>query len=525
MQHVSILDKSMGAFREVVEQRLSSMPAPPFSEKELRPGRSERRRIASAQDFWNYDRTYFTPDVYEQFYEPPPFHREMIDIAKNGNVEIFLAARDHGKTVVFKKYLSYLLLHDHTIDIAGTYSETLPKAKFILSDVQDIISNNPRIVHDYRPIIHIANTEEFEFSLEGDARRRTLLAFGEGRSVRGTSKRLRRPKFILADDVETLQSSFSSEAVRERQARLAETYQSLGQGGRMIVLGNNFDERGAFNKLLKEQQEGILPHAYRIHVFPAWITTERGGKPLWEKKFPVRSESELKAMVGALNESDWQGNYMQNPIPPDGEMFPRSGYAEYAALPADAKLGAMYTDPNCSLKGKGDTTAAPAAVYSPSEDAFYILDFICASYSDPNKLLDDIGGVFRQYRNSLAVLGFDGNVSQESTWTAHVRNYQRITGTAFHRVEYKRYNTDAIAKNAVMLWKSGKIRFPMGFAETPHGSRALQQIFSFAGKKNSRRDDAPDALIGLIELMHERHIVRKQSTTARRTSAASPRRL
>ena len=71
---------------------------------------------------------------------------------------------------------------------------------------------------------------------------------------------------------------------------------------------------------------------------------------------------------------------------------------------------------------------------------------------------------------------------------------------------------DVISKNAVMLWNAGKIRFRRGFAQTPQGARALQQIFSFQGKKGStRKDDAPDSLCGCVELMHERRIVRKTS--------------
>lgn len=522
MNSISILEKSMSAFRSDVELRLSAVPSPPWSDVELRPGRAERRREKAAQSYWNYDKLYFPPDVYEEYYKPPAFHREMIEIAESGDgVDVFLAARDHGKTVLFKKYMSWVLLNKHNIDILGVYSEDLRKAKFILNDIAEIISKNPRIVHDYRPVVHINNTEEFEFSLADDSRKRTVLPFGEGRSVRGTSKRMRRPKFMFADDVETLQSSFTHEAVRERIARLSETFVSLGTGGRMIVLGNNFEERGAFNQLLKEQKENILPAAYRVHVYPAW----KDGKPLWKEKYNAKTESELKAAVGVINESDWQGNFMQNPIAPDGEMFIRAGYNEYDRVPDDAKYGAMYTDPNCSLKGKGDTTAAPAGVYSPSEDAIYILDFLCKSYSDPNKLLDDVGAVFRAYRNQLVVLGFDGNVSQESTWTAHVRNYQRITGTPFHRVEYKRYNIDAIAKNTIIMWQQGRIRFPRGFAETPHGAAVLQQLFSFTGKGSKKKDDAPDSLIGLVELMHERHLVRKRAASTQRSSATKPRRM
>ena len=184
----------------------------------------------------------------------------------------------------------------------------------------------------------------------------------------------------------------------------------------------------------------------------------------------------------------------------EGLIFKRQYYQEWDYLPSDA-MGVVYCDPNLSKKGKGDTTAIVKLLYSQSTNNFYIADAKCDTYSDSNELLKD----YLFMRDERARwLGFDGNVSQESSWSQHVRNFCSIHNIPSPIIEYKRYRVDDLSKNAQMLWNEGRLLFPPNFYKSASGEKFLQQLYVFAGKRNSKlKDDAPDGLICSVEFIIE----------------------
>ncbi len=100
--------------------------------------------------------------------------------------------------------------------------------------------------------------------------------------------------------------------------------------------------------------------------------------------------------------------------------------------------------------------------------------------------------------------GFDGNVSQESHWTSHLRNFARAEGIPLPRIEFRRYAVSDIAKNTQMEFNAGAFLFPAGFAKTDEGARYTAQLWSFTGRKRSGpKDDAPDALICANEFLYD----------------------
>ena len=185
-----------------------------------------------------------------------------------------------------------------------------------------------------------------------------------------------------------------------------------------------------------------------------------------------------------------------------GTVFHRSHYREYSYLPPDVK-SVLYCDPNLAIKAKGDSTAITNLGYSANEDKYYIIDAACQSFPDSNELLNQ---VFVMKRPFTIAIGFDGNVTQESTWTNFVKNWSKIHGQPFPRIEYKRYKVDDLSKNIQLTWNEDKIYFPAGFKESLGSKHYLAQLFSFRGKKFNMKDDAPDSLICAFEFLHERRL-------------------
>jgi hypothetical protein len=217
----------------------------------------------------------------------------------------------------------------------------------------------------------------------------------------------------------------------------------------------------------------------------------------------------LRAKLEPADEDEWQGEFLQNPQPPAGNVFTREHYREWDALPADVR-GVVYCDPNLSIKGKGDTTAITALVFSPSVQEYFVAAARCRSFSDSNDLLDALLDVRDATPHALTI-GFDGNVTQESTWTNHVRNWCRVKQRPFPRITWCRYRVDDLVKNTQSAWTECKISFPRGFAQTEEGRRYLAQLYAFRGKRSpsEQNDDAPDSLICADELLHERGVVKR----------------
>jgi len=468
----------------------------------------ERRREAEA-DFWRFDALYFPPAVYRNGYAAPSdFHRDLAARAQDEGLHVVLAARKHGKTVTMKKVLAWLLLSGQ-VQVAGVMSQTLTTATNLLGDVRRFIQNNPRITYDYEPTFTKANDEQVQFHTEHDAAQRFCSVFSEGRSMRGSGHGFIRPEFVLCDDLETRESSLSERSVERRAKFLAESYDSLAEESTLVALGNNFSRRCLMNRLKRRREEGALPADWTVSVYPAW-TEERG--PLWPERYPdANSEAALRAVIDPYDEEVWSGEYQQQPQPPSGRFFKRKHLTTYAPPIPPRARGVLYCDPNLAKKGKGDTTAVVALFYDAAADRYLLAPTPrCKSYSSSRELLDDVLAFKRRYGHRLAALGFDGHVTQESTWTDHVRSWCRERGVPYPRVDYKRYRVSDLAKNTQGDFEQQKIQFPEGFGTTQEGRRFLAQLFAFTGRKTGggAKDDAPDALICAHEFLHERLSVR-----------------
>ncbi|HOM04358.1 MAG TPA: hypothetical protein PLU67_02570 [Candidatus Kapabacteria bacterium] len=471
----SRFDIVMNRYRQEIEDKTRFSSVSPFADSEI--PQDERLRLA-LKDFWQFDQIYFTKEMYSDGYSAPSrFHKEIIRIASRPGIQVVLGPRKHGKTATAKKFLVWLLLSGK-VNFAGTLSQTLTTSRNILTDIFSLIADNRRILHDFAPEFDEANQDQLTFSARNIDKKIRLMAFSEGRSVRGATRLFDRPQFILCDDLETRQSPLGDEQTTARLRMLSEAFHSLSSNGTILVLGNNFDERCALNKLLQEQNDGILPAHIKVHVFRAWDNHH----PLWRERFPARSADELRQLLKVSDQAEWLAEFQQTPTAPDGFIFNRlNPLPTYSSLPADAR-GVIYCDPNLAKKGRGDSTAIVSVLYSPNLDKYYVEMPVCRSFSDSNALLD---AVLKMRSNRTRTIGFDGHVSQESTWTNNVRNYCKINNTPYPPITYCRYNTDELAKNIQGSWNEGRILLPENISQTDDGKRFLTQIFAFAGKKKS----------------------------------------
>ncbi len=513
MENFSKINIQMDRFADDVKNSLDFSPGSPWADSDM-SDIACLKRIARSDDFWKFDHIYFPPDLYNDGYAPEgAFQRAIVNIAQLPGVHIIAAARKHGKTATIKKYLAWLILKKE-LKLSGVMSATLPQSRNILADIDDIL-NMPKIQYDFDGEFVESNADQLTLKSKVSRTSSRVMTFSEGRSVRGTTKLFDRIEFILIDDLETRQSAINEEQTNARIKLVVEAYQSLSQDGTIIVLANNFDERCATNKLKKMADNNLLYPNWHYYEFPAWsdkqknvagVRIKKGS--LWYEKYPAGSVDELKYLLGVADESNWLGEYQQSPAPPEGEFFKRDYFQTYKPgdLPADAR-GIVFCDPNLAKKGKGDTTAIVALLYSSKTDLYYVADAVCKSFDNSNELLDAVMNI-RFGGLNLSAVAFDGNVTQESTWSNNIKNWSRINSVPYSSVEYKRYRVDDLAKNCQMAYSQKRILFNSAFSDSPEGERFKRQLFSFTSKKSNKTDDAPDALISAFEFITERGLAR-----------------
>lgn len=503
----SNLDRSISRLKEDAETRRELLSAPPFAEVEMTKKATEARVKSALADFWAFDKIYFPAEMYSGgYFKPCQLHTDIVEISQKPGVHVIFGARGHGKTVTAKKVLIWLFLTGK-VRLAGTYAETIDKARNILADIAELILGNDRIMNDFTPEFRERNADKLQFRFMNAANKkwRYLQTFSEGRSVRGYGRQFDRPQFLLGDDVETLESSMAIDSIEKRILKLQESFLSLAENQRtFIIMGNDFDKNSALHRIRVEQEAGILSPSWKVYSYPAWNEAE--GKPLWASRYRVKSEFALKKLLQPRDEFDWQANFQQNPISPEGIYFKRENLQFWEKVPDDAR-GVLYVDPNLSKKGKGDTTAITALKFSAETQQFYVVEAKCRSYSDSVKLLDDVWAIVQ--RNSIVALGMDGHVTQESIWTDNIRTWSKLKGKPFPPIEFLRLNIDDLAKNLQIAWVDGRILFPPNFTASDDGKRYIEQLIAFRGKKANKTDDAPDSLIGAFTLIHSRHFVRR----------------
>lgn len=489
------------------ELKKALLKVKPFTKRELTPELTKKRIEKAANDFWYFDKKYFPSSMYEDYAAPGKFHKDLSTFAdlKDKKAHLVIGPRDHAKTAVLKKKFIWQFLFGKRKFMA-VGSETLDTPKSYLLDVIYFLTFNERIINDFNLTWHEKSTEKLFATSEVNPSGTFATVLSEEKSSRGKQRMFDRLDFILLTDFENLTSSLTKEAVEKRFDRLNEMRGSLSKSGTLLWEANNFSTECLANHLLDEKDKGIISENVIVHLYSAWDDkrpfTQRS---LWASRFPAKSEKELKEMCKPKDEYDWLANFQGRPIQKSGDIFPNNYYAEWDKLPNDVQ-SVIWTDPNTSEKGKGDTTAIAALGFSSSTQKFYLTGARCKSYFHSNELLTDIIALQVQEQLKkihIITLGMDGNVTQESNWKNNIHNYVQIKKVPYPTVLFRKWNVDSLATNLESVYKEGRLLFPPEFAKTEEGKEFLKQFFGFRLKKAGKKDDAPDAMICAYTLLIE----------------------
>ncbi len=480
-----------------------------FSGKDKSNEAKQKRLERAKNDFWYFDKVYFPASMYgDGDYAPAgKFHKEIVSIAdkQDKKAHLILGPRDHAKTAMLQKHFVYQFLFGKRRFMA-VGSETLDTPKSYILDITYLILYNDRIQHDFEINWHEQSTEKLFATNTENPQGTFVTALSEEKSSRGKQRLMNRLDFILLTDFENLTSSLTNEAIEKRADRLNEMRGSLSKKGTLVWEANNTHVDYLSNQLLTEQDDGRISENIVVHVYPAWDNHRHPRqKSLWYSRFPANSEAELIQLLKPKDGLDWAGNFQQRPRRKSGDLFPDTYYNEYSELPGDIQA-VIWTDPNTSEKGKGDTTAIACFGFSPSTQKYYITNARCRSYFHSNELLKDILEMQDSESRKgtmIVTLGMDGNVNQESNWKNNIYNFTQIYKIPYPAVLFRKFKVDLLATNLESVWKENRILFPQGFIKTHEGKEFFKQVIGFRLKKAGKKDDAPDAMICAYTLLIE----------------------
>lgn len=489
---------SMRRYEKEREERLRFMPASPWTKEESTREAREQRVLQAKVDFWYFDKTYFPPDIHQDYADPAGLHEDILHQARTPGIQWFLTGRDFAKTGYAIKILLWLHLRGE-IWFSGTYAETIGKSKLLLQSIRGQLRDNPRIVSDFGVTLLSDSTDGVDFRTNTSNKTHSIRPFSPRRSPKSSNLNFARPQFLLGDDVETVGSPKAEHQIERRIKKIVEAWRSLTNSGTMLIMGNAYDYDSAGMKLLREQKEGRGREHIHLHPYPAW-TEGRGS--LWPARYKATTEAEMRAAVRATDDDDW-AEYQIDPQPRGAKAFPRGDCYQEAAAPDDA-FGVMWCDPNLSKKQQGDTTTMGRLLWSPATQSWYVCGVRCKSYSDPMQELDDYLAIWNPAQ--IVTAGFDGHVAQESSWSAFVDLWCQIRQRPYLPIEYRRYNVDVQLKTAQSPYLSKKVYFEPGFAKTEEGAEFLRQFHAFTTKAAGCTDDAADFFVCAMTLMFELRI-------------------
>lgn len=488
------LEKSFEQHRDKLERAAYSVPAAPFKDNS-ETARNKRVKKAM-KDFLYFDKTYFPSEYHKQGWFPPGYlHFKMLEVADSPGIHWFGAFRNLAKTVYLKKLRIWYLLSGRATT-GAIMSETKTKSRMFVRTIEAVLRENQRIVSDFDINIEVMNDDMLRFTCNYHKGLIHYLPYSPASNARGSNPTLDRPDFMDFDDLETNRKVFDEANNHKLLLQIREAYRSCKDNATMIGLGNDLHPKCLYNKLKIAAEKGGRSDLIHIYAFKAWSDKRTDMTPytgsVWEKKYPAKSESEMRELVNADDDVEW-AEAQCDPIMKSGKWFPPEFAKFYTEdeLPKDAK-GVGFCDPNLSEKDKGDTTAFGSLLYSRNNNNFYFRDLRCKSYSDSDTLLMDYLTIFS---STVPILAMDGNVNQQSIWKNNIRNFVRVHSLPFPHIDFCRYNVDDIVTPFSALYKQGRVYFPKEFCESEEGQEFMSQLYSFTSKKANKKDDAPDFCI------------------------------
>jgi hypothetical protein len=373
---------------------------------------AEREKVIKkgSKDFF-----YFAKKVFPEYCTKPfsELHRDIVkfSLTRQRYVDLVAGPPEHGKTAIHRIWKIWAALYGfrhYQIKV----TETMPLSQLDLASIKLEFETNQRIIFLYGNLKTSGFWETDRFKVAPTKFNKYgcwFKAFAFGVPPTGRLLEMHRPDHCDIDDLENYKKSGNVVISKEKlQFINNDIIPRISNDGHIIWFGNNARKTMAMNMIIEMPEEERLRDypAFRVHIYPAW--DKKKARPLWHEAYSFKTEEEMR-MFFAVGMMTWQGNYMQNPMVPDGTEFKKMHWREYSKLPNDA-LGIIMCDP-----ASGDSGCFKALVplfFSQSAIKFYCPEvFLRQTGWEP--YFKEMYDMYLRYQKRVRFIGWEKDFHQD----------------------------------------------------------------------------------------------------------------
>lgn len=319
------------------------------------------------------------------------------------------------KSIVFNDFKEILLVSN---------SESL--ATNFLRSIKTNLESNERIIRYFGSMVSDKWTENHIIAQNKAAGFRTSVrAVGWGAQIRGF-----RPDLIIMDDIESDETVLSEEVRKKmREWILKAAINSLTHDGCIVWVGTLINRVSLLHDWMHAPPKGwstIFNQAYKNGV-------QEPGHELWPD---VWTHEKLQARKAEIGTSAFSSEFMNDPMPPDGNSFNPNTfmYFDEENLPSDYGVY-IAIDPAFSENPTADYGVIMVALHD-SNDNIYVHNYY-RQRTTSRKLIDEFERIYRMYGGKVRSVGIEEVGPQKSFYQQLVAEinqkglyppFQKLTG-------------------------------------------------------------------------------------------------
>lgn len=298
--------------------------------------------------------------MYEKFWEKRPL------VTQTKQTCLILAPRGHGKSTVAIAWTAWCLGRNRDLRILFV-SAVEELAKERMRQVESVLSDRRylSIFGDLRPRkaegLLWNDTFKVVSGRSPHAKGYSLMAAGAGSNILGN-----RADIVIADDLVSLENSSTLHQRQQLRRWFWEVLWPICEpGGQLIALGTRFfyDDLYAELKRKWDTKDGVITFA----------AEDEHGDPIWPERFSKEALMDERRSMGS---TFYLAQYLNNPVPPDGDLLRREWLHLEVVVPEEDQL-VYYAGMDPCIKANTPDYACIAILGKKPEDTkSYLVELI-----------------------------------------------------------------------------------------------------------------------------------------------------
>ena len=334
--------------------------------------------------------------------DPAPFHYRWSEILLNEHRNFgVMGFRESGKgQIVLRAFPLYCLTFPSADrDFVVLVKQSSEQAENKLREISQEYLMNP-VLNKNLVKIHEQSGRVFSvdvYNAAGEVVNVRFQSFGKGKAIRGLSYGDRRPKIVIADDIQDFDDARSDTILDHDWDWFISDVKMLGKNTRFFLIGNNLGE-GCLIERVKLHHEEM---GFEFEVVPAMDEMNEVGT--WDAMFPydfLIKEREQYRRMGKLD--TWYRERMCQATTEEYRVFKKSDRRYYVpslinTLMDDRQSKIFVTLDPASSSNKQSCFRALVVNAVNSKGQWFILDVPYGRW-DSSELIDQIFATMKRYR-------------------------------------------------------------------------------------------------------------------------------